>query len=177
MRALRNTGAGLALGVAALAAAGCGYALVGRASTVPADVRSVRIDPLENQTARAQVEQILTRAITDELVTRQRLTVVSGAEPADSELRGTVTGFGVTPVTFDPSGRATEYEISITARVEFRRSGEDGEVLWSTDRYLFRENYPVELSATEYFDRENLAIEEVAEKFAETLVTDLLEGF
>jgi outer membrane lipopolysaccharide assembly protein LptE/RlpB len=156
--------------------AGCGYALVGRGVTVPADVRSVHLKPLENRTTRAQVDQILTRAIADELVTRQRFAVVADAAGADAELSGSVLGFGVTPVTFDPSGRATEYEITITAQVLFRRTGSD-EVLWSNDRYLFKESYPIELSETEYFDRENLAIEEVAGRFAETMVSDLLEGF
>jgi hypothetical protein len=87
-----------------------------------------------------------------------------------------VVGFGVTPVTFDPDGRATEYEISITARMLFRRAASD-DVLWSNERYQFRESYPIEVSETGYFDRENLAIEEVAGHFAETMVSDLLEGF
>jgi outer membrane lipopolysaccharide assembly protein LptE/RlpB len=156
--------------------AGCGYNLVGRASNLPADVREVYVRPFANQTPRAQAEQLLTQAIADEMVTRQRLRVVGAPEEADAELAGTVTGFGVTPVTFDPNGRATEYEISITAQVEFRRQGSD-EILWSSDHYLFRENYPVDLTETGYFDQENLAIERVAERFAETLVTDLLEGF
>jgi outer membrane lipopolysaccharide assembly protein LptE/RlpB len=162
--------------LAALALAGCGYALVGRATNLPADVRRVYLKPLENRTQRAQVEQILTRAIADELLNRQRFVVVNDAASADAELSGAVVGFGVTPVTFDPDGRATEYEISITARVLFRRAASD-EVLWANERYEFRENYPVEVSEAEYFDRENLAIEEVAGNFAETMVSDLLEGF
>ena len=44
-------------------------------------------------------------------------------------------------------------------------------------RYTFRESYPVDPSSAEYFDREDEAIEEAAERFAETLVTNLLEGF
>ncbi len=159
-----------------LALTGCGYSLVGRASNLPADVRRVYLKPLENRTQRAQVEQILTRALADELLTRQRFVVVNDPASADAELSGAVVGFGVTPVTFDPDGRATEYEISITAQVAFRRAASD-DVLWSNERYQFRESYPVEVSETGYFDRENLAIEEVAGNFAETMVSDLLEGF
>jgi outer membrane lipopolysaccharide assembly protein LptE/RlpB len=165
-----------ALSVLTLALAGCGYSLVGRATNLPADVRRVYLKPLENRTPRSQVEQILTRAIADELLTRQRFVVVNDPAGADAELSGAVVGFGVTPVTFDPDGRATEYEISITARMLFRRAGSD-DVLWSNERYQFRESYPIEVSETGYFDRENLAIEEVAGHFAETMVSDLLEGF
>ena len=65
-----------ALALAALA--GCGYALVGRGSNLPEDVREVYIAPLENRTQRSQVEQVLTRAIADEMVTRRRFAVVGG---------------------------------------------------------------------------------------------------
>lgn len=156
---------------------GCGYALVGRGSTVPADIKAVYLRPLENRTQRSQVEQALTRAIAEELVTRQRFAVVGNEAEANAEILGTVTGFGVTPVTFDEGGRATEYEISVTAQITFKRVGETGEVLWKSDRYTFRENYPVETSSAEYFDREDQAIELASERFAETLVTNLLEGF
>jgi outer membrane lipopolysaccharide assembly protein LptE/RlpB len=161
---------------AAALAAGCGYALVGRGSNLPADVKSVYLKPFDNQTARSQVEQILTRALADELVTRHRFSMVGDATQADAELSGAVQSFAVTPVTFDSQGRATEYEISIVAKVSFKRTGSDA-ILWSNDRYLFRENYPVEVSESGYFDRETLAIEQVAGKFAETMVSDLLEGF
>jgi len=176
VKTLKTYAAAAALSLAALATAGCGYALVGRGSNLPADIKSVYLKPFENQTARSQVEQILTRALAEELVTRHRFSVVNDAAQADAELSGAVQSFAVTPVTFDSQGRATEYEISIVAKVAFKRTGSDA-VLWSNDRYLFRENYPVEVSETGYFDRETLAIEQVAGKFAETMVSDLLEGF
>lgn len=173
------------LGLLALAAAllsGCGYALVGRASNIPEDVRRVYVEPLENLTARSQVEQFLTRSITDELVTRQRFKVVASRSEADAVLSGTVTAFAVTPVTFDGQGRATEYEIVINARMAFVRRDGDGDptndqVIWSNDRYVFREPYEVEVSPEQYFDREDVAIEDAADRFAETMVSDLLEGF
>jgi outer membrane lipopolysaccharide assembly protein LptE/RlpB len=166
--------AALAATLASLA--GCGYALVGRASNVPENVRQVYLKPLENKTTRSQVEQSLTRAIADELVTRHRFAVVSSPTGADAEISGSVVGFNATPVTFDPTGRATEYEILITAQVAFKRL-DNNQVLWSSDRYTFRENYPVEATGTAYFDRENLAIDKAAKQFAQTMVGDLLEGF
>jgi outer membrane lipopolysaccharide assembly protein LptE/RlpB len=165
-----------ALAAALVVANGCGYALVGQASNVPADVRRVYVAPLENRTPRAQADTFLTRAIADELVTRQRFTIVSAEGEADAVLTGAVNAFGVTPVAFDEQGRATEYEISITAEMLFRRVGSD-DALWSNEQYVFRQNYPVEVSEIEYFDREDLALQAAAERFAETMVADLLEGF
>jgi outer membrane lipopolysaccharide assembly protein LptE/RlpB len=165
------------LGALALVLAGCGYALVGRGSNIPADVKSVYLQPLTNRTQRSQVEQSLTRAIADELVTRQRFAVVGSESEATAEILGAVTGFGVTPVTFDAQGRATAYEIAITAQITFKRVGTEGAVLWKSDRYTFRENYPINATATDYLDLENQAIDTASKRFAQTLVTDLLEGF
>ena len=61
---------------ALLTLAGCGYALVGKGSNIPDDVKSVYLQPLQNKTQRQQVEQELTQAVAMELVTSQRFAVV-----------------------------------------------------------------------------------------------------
>jgi outer membrane lipopolysaccharide assembly protein LptE/RlpB len=164
-------------GVAVVLLTGCGYALVGRASSLPEDIREVYVAPLENQTTRAQLEQFLTTAITDEMVTRRRFTIVRSAAEADARLVGAVTAFRVTPVTFNEEGRAQEYEITIVAAMKFQRTGGEEAVVWENDRYLFRETYEIDASAEDFFDRENEAIEEASLRFAETMVADLIEGF
>jgi outer membrane lipopolysaccharide assembly protein LptE/RlpB len=155
----------------------CGYALVGRASSLPADIRAVYVAPLENQTPRAQLEQFLTTALTDELVTRRRFTIVRGTGDADAQLEGKVTQFRVTPVTFNQDGRATEYEITIIAAMKFHRTSAGEAVVWENDHYLFRETYEIDESAEDFFDRENEAIAKASQRFAESMVADLLEGF
>jgi hypothetical protein len=50
-------------------------------------------------------------------------------------------------------------------------------VIWQNDRYVYKESYPVDPNAAEYFDQERTAIEEAAGRFARTVVIDLLEGF
>jgi len=159
---------------------GCGYTLVGQASNIPEDIESVYVEPLDNTTPRSQVEQILTRAISNELVTRRQFEVVNNAGEADAVLSGTVVDFRVRPLTFDSAGLANSFEITITADMKFQRvpppGEEEGEVIWKNSRYRYLEDYPLEEGGT-YFDRENLAIEEVSQPFARTLVTDLLEGF
>ncbi len=160
----------------ALGLTGCGYALVGRASNLPPGIKSVYLKPLENRTPRQQIDQILTRAIATELVTRKRFAVASDAAGADAEISGAVVQFSVVPVAFDQTGRAKQYEIAVTAQVKFRRISDD-KVIWSNDHYNFRESYDVQGSSLSYFDQENLAIEKVAPQFAQTMVSDLLEGF
>jgi outer membrane lipopolysaccharide assembly protein LptE/RlpB len=168
--------AGVLAVAAGLLAAGCGYSLVGRASNIPPEVKVVYLAPFENATQRVNVDQILTRAVTDELVNRQRFSVVNAKEGSDAELVGKVTSFDVRPVTFDGDRRATEYEITITAAVSLKQF-EPERVLWQNDRYQFRDSYQLEASELGFLDRETPAIEATAKKFAESMVTDLLEGF
>lgn len=168
----------LALALLNLVLVGCGYSLVGTGSYLPADIKAIYVAPLENQTLQPQVDQILTRAITEEFVTRRRYDVVNSAEAADAELLGAVTGYAVSPVAFDSEGRATQYEISITLALRFQRTKTTPpEILWASDRYVFRKQYEIEVSSSGFFDPQNLAIEDVAQDFARTLVVDLLEGF
>jgi outer membrane lipopolysaccharide assembly protein LptE/RlpB len=175
-RPMLSAWAACALVVLAAALAGCGYSLVGRGTNVPEDVREVYLSPFENRTQRQQLDQFVTEAIAEELTTRRRFDVVGEPASADADISGVVTAFGLTPITFDDQGRATEYEISVTAQVLFRRVPSD-EVIWRADNYVFRETYEVELGEGGFLDREEEAIRDAAERFAETMVSDLLEGF
>jgi len=170
------------LAVAALAAiftvvTGCGYGLVGRTSSVPPEVKAVFLKPFENRTARAQVDQILQKAIADELVTRHRFSLVGSAEAADAVLAGAIVSFNVQPISFDAQGRGLQYEIAIVAAMKFDQRRPKERTLWQNDKYIFRETYQIDATQTGYTDQEIVAIRSVAGKFAQTAVTDLLEGF
>ncbi len=175
-RRARTGAAMLTLMVLASALAGCGYALVGRGTNIPEDVRKIYLSPFDNRTSRQQLDQFVTEAIGDELVKRRRFDVVGDLGQADANLSGEVVAFGLTPITFDSQGRATEYEISITAKVSFRRTGSD-EVLWKNDHYQFRETYEADTGVGGFLAQEEEAIRGAAQRFAETMVSDLLEGF
>ena len=155
---------------------GCGYGLVGRTSSLPEDIENVYVEPLGNRTTRSQVDLLLTQAIGDEFVKRRRFNLISTARDADAVLTGIVTGFSERPVTFGSEGRGREYELEITADMQFSRPGAE-EPIWVRNGYRFRETYEIDVSAADYFDRSDLAIREASEKFAQVIVIDLLEGF
>ena len=165
-----------ALLAALLVVVGCGYGLVGRTSSLPEDIKDIYVEPLLNRTTRSQVDLLLTQAIGDEFVKRRRFNLISDRRRADAILSGVVTGFLERPVTFGGEGRGREYEIQITADMQFGRPG-GAEPIWVRAGYRFRETYEIDVNAADYFDRSDQAIEEVAEKFAEVIVIDLLEGF
>ncbi len=166
----------LALLAALLGAAGCGYALVGKGSSLPESIKVVQFTTLENRTPQVELEQRFSAAINRELVSRGRFKVQSGPEGANAELSGTVLAFNLYPVAFDSQGRATDYQVQVTARVSLKTLP-DEKPLWENPAFTFRDNYQFSATAASYADLVNDAIDRVADRFAQSLVTSLLEGF
>ncbi len=171
--------AAIRVAVLLLAMAGapaCGYSLSGRASTLPPAVQTIGIPIFINQTSQPELEQRITEHVIDEFVTRGRMRIVPGEEGAQAVLTGTIFSYTSVPVVINEQGRATRYEILITARVVLREVGTD-RTLWSDDRFLFKEQYEVAKFAQTFIDREIIAIDEVAGDFARRIVSSILEGF
>jgi hypothetical protein len=154
----------------------CGYALVGQSSSLPPSIRVVEFTTFENRTPRVGIEQRFSAEIARELASRGRFRVQSSAEGADAELTGAVLAFTLVPVAFDSQGRATDYQVQVTARAALKALP-DGKVLWENPSYTYRDNYRFSLTASSYVDLENDAIDRVAGRFAQSLVTSILEGF
>lgn len=157
--------------------AGCGYALVGHSNFLPSAIKTIEVPTFVNRTTRVQLEQRVTQAVADEMVARGRLKLVNNAADADAILRGSIDSFGIFPIAFNQQGRATQYQISITAKIELVDHRNEDKVLWKNDQYRFVDNYQVNLQSTDAFDQETRAIIDIAQRFSETLVTNLLEGF
>ena len=110
-------------------------------------------------------------------MSRGRLRLVTVPSDADAILRGSIDSFGIFPIAFNAQGRATQYQISITANIELVDHRAEDKVLWKNDQYRFTENYQVNVESTDAFDQETRAIQDIAVQFAQSLVTNLLEGF
>lgn len=159
-----------------LVSSACGYSLVGRSSTLPPSIKVIRFETLTNQTSRVGVEQRLSREIARELASRGRFSVQSELAGADADLSGAVTSFVLYPVAFDQQGRARQYQVRITARISFKTVPVE-KTLWENGAYTFQDDYTFSTSAASYVDRENEVVDRVSERFAESLVSSLLEGF
>ncbi|MCS7182672.1 MAG: LPS assembly lipoprotein LptE [Thermoanaerobaculum sp.] len=174
MRLLRIITFGLLLGVG-----GCGYYLVGTGGVgVPAHLKTLFVAPLVNQTGRPELDQRLSEELSQEWLRRGRFRLVGSAEEADAVLSGTLVGVHVTPVQFDPEGRATQYQLLVVADMKLvDRTGEQPKELWHEPRLSRTVTYEVDASAADYFDRELEAIERLSREFARSVVVAVLEGF
>ncbi len=162
--------------VCLVAAAGCGYRLAGHNQLLPPTVRVIAVPPFENQTRRREIEQRITAQVTATLIQRGGYRVTGSPAGADAVLKGEVTGYDVSPVSVGSEGRATRYEVVITATVELTKIPE-GQVLFRSSHFVFKKQYEVQGELGSFFDQEIQAIDEIAKDFAESVVSSILEGF
>ncbi|MFA6955820.1 MAG: LptE family protein [Thermoanaerobaculia bacterium] len=163
--------------VALLLLTGCGYALVGKGHFLPAEAKTVHIPTFVNRTTRVELEQRVTRAVQEEMVSRSGLRLASEPAGADLIVKGVITSFGLNPVAFDEQGRATQYQVVVRAEIQLLDHRAEDKVLWKNEQYYFTENYPINPDSGQAFDQETRAISEIAVRFSESLVSSLLEGF
>ncbi len=156
---------------------GCGYALVGKGNSLPPTIHTIDVPAFINKTTRVELEQRVTQSVADEFVSRGRLKLVTNPAQADAILKGSIDSFGIFPVAFNAQGRATQYQISITANIELVDHRNEDKVIWKNDQYRFTENYQVDITSSDSFDQETRAISAIADRFAQSLVANLLEGF
>jgi outer membrane lipopolysaccharide assembly protein LptE/RlpB len=174
---VRPRGATLAALAVSAALLGCGYALVGTGKgSLPEDVKTVWVPTFVNDTPVVSLEQRLTSAVIREFASRGRLKPATSLETADSVLSGRLTSFSLQPVRFDSQGRAVEYQIAVTARLQLTDRKTD-KTLFEESGFLVRQPYNIPLTSGSYFNPETAAVDVLTLPFARTLVTTILEGF
>jgi hypothetical protein len=162
-----------------LATAACGYSLAGRGSFLPSHIQTIAVPQFVNESTVFDVERRVTERVVAELVGRGRYKVVTGNEPRDAVLEGTILSITSTPAAPNNQQLATTYAVVMTARVQFRDLKQN-KVLWSNDAMQFREEYPVTgtvLNPTLFFGQDVNALERMASEFARTLISAILEAF
>ncbi|HEV8048243.1 MAG TPA: LPS assembly lipoprotein LptE [Terriglobales bacterium] len=157
--------------------AGCGYHTAGHAITIPDNVRTIAIPAFVNQTQTFKIEQMLTAAVVREFVTRTHYHVVNQMnDDADAALHGTVLATYTTPLTYDSqTGRAASVLVVISMKVSLL--DKQGKVLYQNPSYLFREQYEVPRDVNSFFEEDTAAYQRLSRDFAQTLVSNILEGF
>jgi outer membrane lipopolysaccharide assembly protein LptE/RlpB len=161
-----------------LTLAGCGYHLVGTASTLPEGVSTLFVERFQNQSRYVDMDQRIDEALTLEWVRRRRLQLVDEKATSDLVLSGVILNLSVAPVSFDEQGRATEYMMTLTSSVKLfdSRAGES-KLLWGDLAFSRRNSYLVDPNAADYFDRQVLAMDRLAQDYSAALVSAVLEGF
>ena len=142
----------------------CGYHTAGHAVTLPANVQTIAIPAFVNRTQTYKIEQRLTAAVVQEMVTRTHYHILNEpSDSADATLRGVVISTSTSPLTYDSrSGRASSALVVVTAKVTL--TDRQGKVLYQH-------------TARPALLQERVVPSDVAAKMREMMRLGVTEGF
>ena len=165
----------------ACATAACGYSLAGRGSFLPSYIKVIGVPEFGNQTPYLEVERRFTERVRTEFIGRGRYKVLPQEAGVDAALRGTITGLSIVPMNFNETQQASRYIIVINTKIEFVDL-KTNKTLWENPSMVFREEYdlPPDTQAgnpSAFFGQGSNALERVANDFARSVVSAILEAF
>jgi len=171
---------GLAI-ACAISVSGCGYALSGRGSFLPAYIRTIGVPTFTNLTTVFNLETMLTQKVRSEFIGRGKFQILPQDGGVDALLTGEVTTVTIAPASFSPEQLASRYALTMTAKIELRDMREN-KVLWENPSVMFRQEYEATsgqnaVDPSAFFQQDANALERMSSDFARTIVSAILEAF
>jgi hypothetical protein len=160
---------------------GCGYALAGRGSFLPAYVQRIGVPTFVNRTTVFNLETLLTQKVRSEFIGRGKYQILPENTGVDALLTGEVTSVSLTPASFTSQQLASRYALTMTASIELRDIRAN-KVLWENPSVMFRQEYEATggtdvLDPAGFFQQDANALERISTEFARTIVSAILEAF
>ncbi len=153
----------------------CGYKVASNNRNAP-DIGTLAVLPLENKTTTFEVEQILTRSLVRAFIEKSSYDVVSDPSQADAVFQGVISQVSANPVIFGEQTFGSTFLVTVVGRVELRER-ETSKLLFENNNFIFREQYVINVDVRNFFSELNPALERIADDFASSVVTTILEGF
>lgn len=154
---------------------GCGYHIAGKGGNMPGNIATISIPFLINQVQKPDVETVITTSLVDEFVKSGIVKVVE--EDAEAVLSGAVTGYTLTPVSFNRNDVIQEYRVAIKLDISLVRKN-DGKVLWEGKGITDYEDFKVtsaDVNATKSAELD--AVKKMAKDTARLIKERMLEDF
>ena len=159
---------------------GCGYTLAGRGSFLPAYIKVIGIPLFVNRSSVFDLDRLVTERVRSEFIGRGKYTITPDTTGVDAGLTGTITGVFLTPVAFNSAQQATRYALIMSASVEFKDM-QAGKVIWNNPSMQYREEFALNptnaLDTTTFLGQNQNAEQRMADTFARSLVSAILEAF
>ena len=153
----------------------CGYHLRGTGSSLPPHIKVLSVPMFANRTTRFELDLKLTQGVIDEMISRGKVEITDEMDNADAVLIGEILRFNANPIGFGGDAMADRYNISIVAKVILRDLVQK-KVIFSNSSFVYQGEYDVP-EGVDFESLETEAIDEMAVKFARSLVVSILEGF
>ena len=166
----------------ALVSVSCGYSLAGRGQFLPEYIRAVGVPPCINQGSSIfNLDNILTDRLQKEFASHGHYRVQPATTGVDAVLTCAIKSTSFSPTSFSNNQQASRYAFVITAAIEFKDLKTD-KVLWANPTLQVSEEYDVTTGTqandqNAFFGQDQNALQRMAQTFARTVVTSVLEAF
>lgn len=152
---------------------GCGYRLAG-GGLIHNDIARVSVAIFENKSTESTAGISFTNELIRE-ITAKTDTIVVGGGNATRKISGTVQSITFSTLSRSSSEDVTERQVS--AKVDVVLAGAGGERLWSVKNFSATESYDVSDSAVDDEANKQKAVDLIAERVAERLVSQMTNDF
>ncbi len=151
----------------------CGYQLEG-GGYINENVTRVSVDMFENRSSQTRAGVTFANELTRKILEKTDTRVVDSSE-ATRKIVGIVKSISF--ATLSRSSTETVVERRITATVDVRLIGPDKKVLWSVSNLSSKEDYTVSESNVDNEASIREAVEKIAERSAEKVVSQMMLNF
>lgn len=156
---------------------GCGYHVAGHYSNLPANLQTIAIPALKNDTTRYRIEQRMTQYIVTEFLERTKFHVVQNPANADAVLHGEVVSVATTPMLFNATtGEVTMMLVTVHARVSLV-DNRTRKLIYHANDMVFKQEYQISTDVQSFFQEQDPAFDRMSRDFAARVVSSVLEGF
>jgi outer membrane lipopolysaccharide assembly protein LptE/RlpB len=178
MQTISSAGKLLLLLLALLGTTACGYRFSGTGLVVPEGARTLSVLTFMNGTNEPYVDVEVTRAVVNEFLADGRLRIAD-REEADLVLRGKVTAYEVTPLSYTADAYVQQYRVYLKVDASLE-DGKTGKVLWQ-ERNIVSDlisSYPVTIGhIRETKMDKDAAVKKASQDIAWEIRSRILEGF
>ena len=169
-----------------LSSVGCGYHRLDRVPRNAAWMKkgeTIRLAKIRNNTRKLGIEERFTRALENRIVAASPWNLVPQGASSRWVLQGTLERYEVRPLGVSlgsgslkaSAGTASRIEVIVVASVDLL-DGQTGAVLVRRPGLTFSNQYRVDQNYASFDNRELLVVDSLADDFAESFLTQLLEA-
>ncbi len=159
--------------IAALMLFSCGYRLEGGGS-LPGRPSNVAVKMFKNKSAQIGAEAAFTNALINELLENAKVKIVNQSY-ADCVIHGRVTSVILGALTRSSDDSVNERQV--TASVDVEMKNQDGKTIFSVSGFSHSEVFSVRQDNENDEAAEKKAVEKIADRVAQRLVSQMMDNF
>ena len=155
---------------------GCGYSFAPRGESIDTRIQKVYVEPFENNTAQAEIENYVRAAFINQFIQHSRFKLTSGTETADAVVRGKIVNLHTSSLTHLKNDLAAEERATMTMEVVFEDKS-DGKIIWSAKNITDSVDYVLNEDINMLPASKKQAFMKLADDMAEKAFNLMMSGF